>query len=100
MNDFFGEIFFLLTLEILLKNFNMLKIDRLSRGESRFLTNLTKLFISDDPVMSSNVHRKTPFLDIWQIGCNSLIYDYYSIKKIAITSRNIYYLNDTAFITK
>ena len=57
MSDFFGEnFFFLLTLEILLKNFNMVKINRSSGGESRFLTNLTKFFISDDPVMSSNVH--------------------------------------------
>ena len=39
----------------------MVKIDRSSEGESRFLTNLTKFFILDNPVMSSNVHSKTPF---------------------------------------
>ena len=39
----------------------MVKIDRSSGRESRFLTNFTKFFISDDPVMSSNVHNKTPF---------------------------------------
>ena len=53
--------FFLLTLDILLKNFNMVKIDHSSGGESRFITNLTKFFIQDDPVISSNVHGKTIF---------------------------------------
>ena len=59
--DFFGEIFFSFNIGNFVKNFIMVKIDRSSGGESRFLTNLTKICISDNTVMSSNGHRKTPF---------------------------------------
>ena len=101
MSDFFGEnLFFSFgIIEILLKSFNMVKIDRSSGGESRFLTNLTKFLFQMIQSRVAMFTEKRLFLDIWEIGCNSLIYDYHSIKKncysiskyLLYECHNIYY---------
>ena len=61
MSDFLVKFFFSFTLEILLKNFNTVKIDCSFGGESRFLTNVTRFFISDDPVMGAMFTAKRLF---------------------------------------